>query len=46
VLERDVAERTTRNGPKARVVLFAGFGHAPPLLNDEQIETVREFLVG
>ena len=46
VLAREVAEKMTRTGPKAKLVEFAGVGHAPPLLSDDQIETVREFLVG
>ena len=31
-------------GPKARVREFAGIGHAPTLVADEQIAVVREFL--
>jgi pimeloyl-ACP methyl ester carboxylesterase len=46
VLARDVAEGMTRTGPKAKLVEFAGVGHAPALLSDDQIETVREFLAG
>ena len=46
VLARDVAEKMTRTGPKAKLVEFAGVGHAPALLSDDQIETVREFLAG
>jgi pimeloyl-ACP methyl ester carboxylesterase len=46
VLARDVAERMTQTGPKAKLVEFAGVGHAPALLSDAQIETVREFLAG
>ncbi len=46
VLARDVAEKMTRTGRKAKLVEFAGVGHAPALLSDDQIETVREFLAG
>jgi pimeloyl-ACP methyl ester carboxylesterase len=46
VLARDVVEQMTQTGPKAKLVEFASVGHAPALLNNEQIETVREFLTG
>jgi pimeloyl-ACP methyl ester carboxylesterase len=46
VLAREVADRMTRTGPKAKLIEFAGVGHAPALLDDKQIETVREFLLG
>jgi pimeloyl-ACP methyl ester carboxylesterase len=46
VLARDVAEKMTRTGPKAKLVEFGGVGHAPALLHDDQLETVREFLAG
>jgi pimeloyl-ACP methyl ester carboxylesterase len=46
VLSRETAKAMTQRGPRARLVEFSGVGHAPPLLNDEQIETVREFLAG
>jgi hypothetical protein len=34
----------TRCGPQATLVEFAGVGHAPMLMCDEQVEVVREFL--
>ena len=46
VLQRDVAEAMTERGPKARLVEFAGIGHAPPLLAEDQIGVVRDFLAG
>jgi pimeloyl-ACP methyl ester carboxylesterase len=38
------AEEMARRGPKARVVEFAGIGHAPALMADDQIAVVRDFL--
>jgi hypothetical protein len=35
-----------RRGPKAKVVEIAGVGHAPTLLNPDQIGIVRDFLHG
>jgi pimeloyl-ACP methyl ester carboxylesterase len=46
ILPRGVAEDMTRRGPKAKLVEFAGIGHAPPLLAEDQIAPVREFLLG
>ena len=40
-----VAREMTARGPKAEVVDFAGVGHAPALLNEDQIAPVREFLL-
>ena len=36
----------TERGPKARLVTFAGIGHAPALMAADQIAVVREFLEG
>jgi pimeloyl-ACP methyl ester carboxylesterase len=33
-----------RRGPKARLVEFAGVGHAPALMADDQIAVIRDFL--
>ncbi len=46
VLTRDEAEAMTKRGPKARLVEFAGVGHAPALLSEDQIGVVRDFLAG
>ncbi len=46
LLSRATAEAMTQRGPKARLVEFAGVGHAPTLVNAEQVGVVREFLLG
>jgi pimeloyl-ACP methyl ester carboxylesterase len=46
LLTRAAAEEMTRRGPKARLVEFAGIGHAPALLSEDQISAVRDFLLG
>jgi pimeloyl-ACP methyl ester carboxylesterase len=35
----------TQRGPRARLVEFAGVGHAPTLVQPEQRQVVREFLL-
>ena len=44
LLLQDTARAMTQRGPRARLVEFAGIGHAPMLLADDQITVVREFL--
>ncbi len=44
ILRRADAEAMTRRGPKARLVEFAGVGHAPALMAEEQIHVIRDFL--
>ena len=44
VLPRSVAREMTTRGPKARLVEFPNCGHAPALMNAEQIATVRDWL--
>jgi pimeloyl-ACP methyl ester carboxylesterase len=39
------AEEMARRGPRARVVEIRGVGHAPTLLDPDQIAPVREFLL-
>ena len=46
VLQADVAERMTCSGPRARLVEFAGVGHAPTLIADDQVEAIENFLNG
>jgi len=46
LLTRDTALAMTQRGPKARLVEFAGVGHAPTLIAPDQIAAVREFLLG
>jgi pimeloyl-ACP methyl ester carboxylesterase len=38
------ARAMSERGPRAQLVEFAGVGHAPALMADEQIEAVRAFL--
>jgi pimeloyl-ACP methyl ester carboxylesterase len=45
LLSRDTAAQMERRGPKAKVVEIAGVGHAPTLLNPDQIGIVRDFLL-
>jgi pimeloyl-ACP methyl ester carboxylesterase len=44
LLHKTAVEMTTR-GPKPRVVEFAGVGHAPMLMTEDQIGVVQEFLL-
>jgi pimeloyl-ACP methyl ester carboxylesterase len=45
LLLAQTAKEMTARGPRARVVEFAGIGHAPMLMDGAQIAAVREFLV-
>ena len=45
LLPREAAEEMTRRGPKSRLVEFAGVGHAPALVAEDQIAAVRDFLM-
>jgi pimeloyl-ACP methyl ester carboxylesterase len=45
LLLRKTALEMTQRGPRAKLVEFAGTGHAPMLMNDEQVSAVREFLL-
>lgn len=45
LLLESTAERMRDTGPRARVVEFAGVGHAPWLMTHDQIGVVREFLL-
>lgn len=45
LLSPATARRMTETGPRARLVEFAGVGHAPMFLHDEQIAVVRDFLL-
>ena len=44
VLSHEVAVEMTERGPRATLVEFAGVGHAPQLLSEDQIRTVQDFL--
>lgn len=45
VVSRPSAAEMTRRGPKAKVVEIRGVGHAPTLLQPDQIAVVRDFLL-
>jgi pimeloyl-ACP methyl ester carboxylesterase len=45
LVSRKVAAEMTRRGPKAKVAEIRGVGHAPTLLQPEQIAIVRDFLL-
>jgi len=45
VLTHADAEAMTQRGPKAELIEFAGIGHAPALLADDQIAVVKEWLL-
>ena len=45
LLPAEVADEMTRRGPKAELVSFAGIGHAPALMAEDQIAAVRRFLL-
>jgi pimeloyl-ACP methyl ester carboxylesterase len=40
------AQQMTQRGPHARLVEFAGVGHAPTFVADDQVDTVAAFLLG
>lgn len=42
---RQTAEEMTRRGPKAKIVEIRGVGHAPTLLQPDQIAVIRDFLL-
>jgi len=44
LLSRETALEMTQRGPRARLVEFAGIGHAPMLMDDEQAQVVVDFL--
>lgn len=46
LLSKDTATQMTQRGPKARLVEFAGVGHAPTLIADDQVQAVTAFLFG
>jgi pimeloyl-ACP methyl ester carboxylesterase len=45
LLSRDTALAMSERGPKAQLVEFAGVGHAPTLVQEEQVQVVRKFLL-
>ncbi|HEX7929117.1 MAG TPA: alpha/beta hydrolase [bacterium] len=44
VISSVTAQAMTQRGPKARLVEFAGYGHAPPLIDMDQQRAVTDFL--
>ena len=44
LLSAQTAQTMTEVGPKARLVEFAGVGHAPTLVQPDQVRTVMDFL--
>ena len=46
LLSRSTAQAMTLRGPRARLIEFAGVGHAPTLVQPEQRQAVCEFLRG
>ncbi|MDD2873844.1 MAG: alpha/beta hydrolase [Azoarcus sp.] len=45
LLERETLEAMAVRGPKAKIVEFAGVGHAPVLMDPAQISVVHDFLL-
>lgn len=45
LLSSDTAAAMTQRGPRARLVEFPGVGHAPTLMQADQVAAVREFLL-
>lgn len=45
LLRRDTALAMTQRGPRARLVEFAGVGHAPTLVATDQVDAVASFLL-
>jgi pimeloyl-ACP methyl ester carboxylesterase len=45
LLTAQTAAQMTQRGPRARLVEFAGVGHAPTFLHADQIAVVRDFLL-
>ncbi len=46
LLSPATAQAMTQRGPHARLVEFAGVGHAPTFVAPDQVDVVREFLQG
>lgn len=45
LLSRETALAMTQRGPRARLVEFAGVGHAPTLIAPDQVDAVTSFLL-
>jgi pimeloyl-ACP methyl ester carboxylesterase len=46
LISSDTAQQMQARGPKARLVEFAGVGHAPTLIQSDQTQAVEDFLFG
>jgi pimeloyl-ACP methyl ester carboxylesterase len=46
LLSIETARDMTQRGPKARLVEFAGVGHAPTFVAPDQVQVVCDFLLG
>ena len=46
LLSHATAHAMTTRGPRARLIEFSGVGHAPTLVQADQVRAVREFLLG
>jgi pimeloyl-ACP methyl ester carboxylesterase len=46
LLSKETALQMTQRGPKAKLVEFAGVGHAPTLIAQDQVQAVTAFLLG
>ena len=46
LLTAETAAAMAQRGPKAQCVHFRGVGHAPTLMQEDQVAVVREFLLG
>lgn len=46
LLNTETAKAMTERGPRAKLVEFAGVGHAPTLIADDQVAAVTGFLLG
>ncbi len=46
LLSLETAQAMTQRGPRARLVEFAGVGHAPTLIAPDQVQLVSDFLLG
>lgn len=45
ILSTQTAQRMAEQGPRAQVVALPGVGHAPTLVQDDQVRIVRDFLL-
>ncbi|MBG9386702.1 alpha/beta fold hydrolase [Caenimonas aquaedulcis] len=45
LLSRETAQAMTQRGPRAKLVEFAGVGHAPTFIAPDQVEAVTSFLL-